>query len=176
MALYLPIRAFNRSQQVRIGRQKISPTATSYIDVSDAAVRKEFSYHSAIGSVFAVGPLTDNNSDVIVHWGAATDEGADNSDLIVHTGAGELYVRSTGTYVDVAATDSTLSAAHGTLVRIDIIQVNTTTGVVTKKNGTAAASPVAATPDAGNIAIASINVPATDTAITNNQITDVRPR
>jgi hypothetical protein len=50
------------------------------------------------------------------------------------------------------------------------------TGVVGKKTGVAAVSPSAPAPDAGNVVVARISVPANDTAITTDQITDVRPR
>lgn len=176
MALYLPIRAISRSQNVRIGSQRILPIATSYVDISDGKTRRELMHHQAIGSIITVGALTASNSGTVVTTGVVVSEGVSATDLIISATAGELRNRSTGASVAVAATDVTLSAAHATLVRIDIVQVHTTTGVVTKKSGTAAASPVAATPDAGNISVAEINVPATDTAITNNQITDVRPR
>jgi len=72
MAEYLPIRAFNRSQNVRIGGQKISATTTSYVDVSDAATRKELGYHSAIGAVYVIGDLTANNSAYAVHAATAS--------------------------------------------------------------------------------------------------------
>ncbi len=174
MAQYLPVRAFNRSQQVRIGKQRVTPTATTFVDISDALQRKELAYHSAIGAVIPVGPLSASNADVVVNSGAYTDEGAANNDLIVRTYAGTLRNRQTGATVSVTQTDTTLSAADATNPRIDLIQVDATTGAVTKKTGTAAASPVAPTPDAGTIVVAQVSVPANDTAITTNQITDVR--
>lgn len=61
MALYLPIRALNRSQNVRIGGQKITATATSWVDLSDAKTKKEFTYHSTFGAVYPVGPLSAQN-------------------------------------------------------------------------------------------------------------------
>jgi len=72
MAEYLPIRAYNRSQNVRIGGQKILPTATSYVDVSDPANRKEFSYHSAVGAVYVLGDATANNTAYAVHAATAS--------------------------------------------------------------------------------------------------------
>jgi hypothetical protein len=67
MAEYLPVRSYNRSQNVRIAKQKLSPTLTTYIDISDAATRKEFSYHSAIGAAYVVGDITNNNTQYAVH-------------------------------------------------------------------------------------------------------------
>ena len=72
MAEYLPIRAFNRSQNVRIGGQKISATTTSYVDVSVADVRKELGYHSAVGAVYVVDSLTNNDTQYVVHAATAS--------------------------------------------------------------------------------------------------------
>lgn len=176
MALYLPVRAISRSQKIRLGRQTATRDTTIYVDISDINTRRDIEHHQALGALLVVGPLSVSNSDTVVAWGVDTDEGAANNDLVVRTYKGELRNRQTGVFVAVAQTDTTLSAADGTNPRIDIIQVHTTTGAVTKKNGTAAASPVAPTADASNIAVAQISVPATDTAITTNQVTDVRPR
>src|SRR4051812_27072120 len=90
MALYLPIRAFNRSQNVRIGGQKILSTATSYVDLSVAATKKEFSYHSAIGAVYPVGALTaSNNGTGRVVTGGVVSEGSNATDLLLAATAGE---------------------------------------------------------------------------------------
>lgn len=176
MASFLPIRAISRSQQVRIGDQKITRDKTFYVDIDNGQVRRDLERHAAFGAFIIVGPLTTSNADITVETGVNTDEGAANNDLVVRTYAGELRNRATGAYVSVAQTDTTMSAADATNPRIDIIQVHNTTGVVTKKNGTAAASPVAPSPDASNTVIARVTIPANDTAITTNQITDVRPR
>lgn len=179
MAPFLPVRAISRSQKVRIGRgnnAEVLVDTTTYVDLADGQSKKDLQHHQAIGAVIVVGSLSASNANVIVTNGVTTDEGASNADMIVRTYAGDLLVRDTGARVSVAQTDTTLSAADATNPRIDIIQVNYTTGAVTKKNGTAAASPTAPTADAGNIAVAQISVPANDTAITTNQVTDVRPR
>lgn len=176
MALYLPIRSVNRSSQVRIDGQVVLPTATTYVDVSKGSVRRELAQHHSLAQIYPVGGLTSSNADVVVAWGVDADEGAANNDMVVRAYKGELRSRSTGAYVAVAQTDVTLSAADVTNPRIDILQVNTTTGVVTKKNGTAAATPAAPAPDASNITLYEISVPANDTAITTNQFTDKRPR
>lgn len=176
MALYLPIRAFNRSQQVRIDGQKILPTATTYVDISIGTVRKSVGYHSAIGAVYPVGSLTASNASVVFTNGVVvTAQGT--PDQTVAVSAGELRDRTTGVYVAVAAVSAlAASAAHATLARIDIVQVNTTTGVATYKAGTAAASPVAPAPDASNIVVANVGRAATDNTISTSDITDLRPR
>lgn len=174
MAEYLPIRALNRSQNVRINKARVSSTTTSYVDLSDPVQRKEFSRHSAIGAVFPVGPLSATNSEVVVQSGASTDEGAANNDMIVRTYAGTIRNRSTGATVAVTQTDTTLSTADATNERIDLIQVKASNGEVKKVTGTPAASPTVPSTEAGFIAVAKISVPANDTAITTSQVTDLR--
>lgn len=174
MPQYLPIRAFNRSQQVRIGKQKVLPNATTFVDIDDPVSRKELGHHSTLGAVFVVGPLSASNADVVVQSGASTDEGAANNDMVVRTYAGTIRNRQTGATVSVPQTDTTIAAADGTNPRNDVIQVNTTTGAVTKVTGTPAAAPTTPAVTAGNIGIAVVNVPANDTAITTSQVTDTR--
>ena len=176
MAQYLPIRAFNRSQQVRIGGQRVTATATTFVDISNATQRKELGYHSAIGAVYPVGPLTASNADVAVDFGASVNEGSSATDLKLSITGGQLRNRQTGAITEVAAgTDSiTLSAADGTKDRIDIVQIKTADGTVSKKDGTAAATPAAPSPDTGNIAVAQVLVEKTVTGIANAKITDVR--
>jgi hypothetical protein len=176
MAEYLPIRGLSRSQSVRIGSQQITPNATYYVDISDGPTKRDLAHHSTLGSYIVVGPVSQDTGDVVVNWGVQTTQGANGTDLVITTEAGELRNRDTGDYVDVDSTDITLSAADATNPRIDIVQVNTTTGAVAKKNGTAAATPAAPAPDASNIVVAEVLLPANDTAVTTSQITDRRPR
>jgi hypothetical protein len=180
MALYLPVRAFNRSQQVRIGGQKITSTATSFIDLSVAATKKEYSYHSAIGAVYPVGGLTSNNSDTVVDYGATVVAGtaansvrvADTLNTAKTTGvAGELRVRSTGVWIAIPVTDSIALTANATgSTRVDLVVVDNATGVGTIVVGTTVAP---ATP-AGKTAIATFTVANATTTL--GPITDVRAR
>lgn len=178
MAVYLPIRALNRSNNIRIDGQKIVPGVTAYIDISKGSVAKDFASHASIGQVYPVGPLTASNTDGVITTGAIVDQGASSADLILGISAGEVRSRSTGVHVAVAATTTavTLSAADATNPRIDIVQVKVSDGSVAKKNGTPAAVPVAPTADAGYIAVANVLVDANATGIANAKITDVRPR
>ena len=176
MALYLPIRAISRSQKVRIGTQTAVPTATIYVDIDDIPTRRDLHHHMAIGAVIVVGAASASNSATVVREGAVVTANG-TPDQAVDVSAGELYNRSTGAYTSVAlVADLAATAAHATLTRIDIVQVNTTTGVATYKAGTASATPVAATADAGNIVLARIARAATDNTIATADITDVRPR
>lgn len=175
MASYLPIRAFNRSQQVRIGGSKIKSDTTSYVDLSDPKTQREFQHHSALGAVYVAFLSASNPTQVFE--GATVDEGSNAADMVVAVNDGRIFARDTGvTVVQIKESTITMTAADGTNPRIDIIQVHTTTGVATKVDGTAAASPVAPAASASNVAIARVSVPATDTAITSDQITDVAPR
>lgn len=176
MALYLPIRAISRSQQVRIGGTEITRDATHYVDISDGKTRRDLERHQAFGAVIVVGSLTASNSDgVVVTGGAVTAQGS--PDQTVAVAAGELWNRGDGKYVSIVA-DAALaaSAAHGSLARVDIVQVDLDTGVASYKSGTAAASPVAPAPDSNKVAIANVARAATDNTIASGDITDVRPR
>lgn len=175
MAEYLPVRAVNRSPSIRINKTRITSTATYYVDVSDAVQRKELAHHFSIGQLFPVGPLTATNSDAVVLSGMVTDQGASGADMVVTTTAGSFKNRQTGAVISTVSTDSTLATADATNPRIDIIQLKTADGTVSKVTGTAAASPVAKPAETGNIVLAEVSVPANDTAITTNQVTDKRP-
>ena len=63
MAPFLPIRAANRSQGIRIGKKHIKTDVTTYIDLGDFAsyppVLKELQNHLSIGAVIVVGPLSN---------------------------------------------------------------------------------------------------------------------
>ncbi len=58
--------------------------------------------------------------------------------------------------------------------RIDRIVLNPSTGVITKITGTPGVTPVAPIITAGNLPICQVSVPATDTTISDDQITDER--
>lgn len=73
----------------------------------------------------------------------------------------------------VTAGDVTISAAHATLPRIDLIVV-TSAGAKAVRTGTAAANPKPPARSANDVVIAAVYVPATDTAIAQSQIVDLR--
>lgn len=176
MGQFLPIRAFNRSQQVRIGGQKVSPTATSYVDVTDSVQRKELGYHSAVGAVYVVGSLKSSDESFAVWSGCTIDQGSSGSDKILGIAAGELRLDD-GTYVTVGATTSaiTLDAADASKDRIDIVTIDDA-GTVGKVKGTAATSPVQPDTPAGQILLAVVTRAANDDAIGNGDIADARER
>lgn len=175
MAEYIGVRALNRSAAIRIGKQRVTGTETTFVDISTASARKELAYHSSIGQLIQVNGLTNTNAPVVVQSGVTTNQGASAADLVVNTEPGIVRNRSTGAAISVSLTETTLSTADATNPRIDLIQVNYTTGVVSKVTGTPAASPVVKAAEEGNIAVANIAVAANATGIANNKITDVRP-
>jgi len=174
MAEFLPVRALNRSQQVRINKQRVTTTKTTYVDLSNPTAKREFQHHSAIGAIFPVGPITATSSEFVVVQGANTDQGESGTDMIVRTYAGVIKNRETGAVVNVAQADTTLSTADATNPRNDLIVVDETSGAVSKVTGTPAASPAVPSAPEGKLAVAVVNVPANDTAITTNQISDLR--
>lgn len=109
--------------------------------------------------------------DVVWTGGLVTkDTGA----LTVDVTAGELRLADGTHKAFNASSNLALTAAHASLARIDIVQIATATGTITKKDGTAAASPVAPAADAGNIILATVPVAALATE--PGTPTDVRPR
>jgi len=82
-------------------------------------------------------------------------------------------VLSNGTMFAVAAADVTIGAADGTNPRIDLIVVNSS-GALAVRAGTAAAAPKPPARSANDVVIASVYVPANDTAIGTSQIKDRR--
>jgi hypothetical protein len=137
---YIPNRAYNRSQAVRIGGKKVGPTGDAFINVEDPAARKEFSYHSAIGAIYATGEPTLSTGDYVIHTGCqATGVGAA---VVTFTG-GEIYNRVTNTYIALpggAATGNQGTTGAAGNSRIDLYVADKVTGAITVINGSTAAS------------------------------------
>lgn len=171
MAEYLPIRAFNRSANVRIESQKVGPTVTTFIDISKAVTRKELAYHSSIGQVYVVGSISASNSEFAFD---GVEASADGTDLKIATSDGTIRNRGTGAKVVVQPASTTLGTASGSNPRIDLIEVSKTTGEVKKVAGTAAASPVAPAADEGFLVVAEVLVGTSVTSVDNTKVTDKR--
>lgn len=92
-------------------------------------------------------------------------------DMTVAVAAG--VVRVSDTYVEVAAGNVTITTADATNPRIDLVSVSSD-GTKTVTDGTAAANPKAPACPADSVPLAMVFVPANDTAIASNQITDKR--
>lgn len=93
-----------------------------------------------------------------------------SSGLILAVAAGVVLINGTAT--TLAADTVTLSAAHGTLARYDLIYADI--NGADKVTGTAAANPVFGAVPANAAVLAAVYVPALDTVIASNQIVDKR--
>lgn len=176
MADFIGVRAISRSQNVRVNKKKVNRAATTFVDLDDPVARRDLERHLAIGAVIVVEGLRGSADAAVVWTGCEVNEGASAIDMIIRVLAGELQVLETQAYVAVAQQDLTHGAADVTNARIDLISVDYGTGVAAITAGTPAATPVAPAVPAGRVPLAQVNIPAGDTAITNNQITDKRPR
>ena len=170
MATYLPIRAFNRSQAVRIGGQKVLPTVNTYVDVDNAVTRKELGYHSAIGAVYPTGPLTDSNTPYLITSGFATDtqSGSAPTNKIQTIASGVYVNRNTATVVAVsgAATSTNIALAASGKKRIDLIYIDTADNAFKITTGTEVASAgTAVAPTATSTQIAAFTVAVSDATI-----------
>lgn len=98
-----------------------------------------------------------------------TAQGTPDMTVAVAKGA----VLSNGALFPVTAGNVTVTAANGTNPRIDLIVVNSA-GTKTIRTGTAAANPKPPARSLDDVVLAAVYVPANDTAINSNQITDMR--
>ncbi len=102
---------------------------------------------------------------------AVTAQGTPDMTLAVAAG----LVQSGGAVLTVSAGNVTIGTADATNPRIDLV-VATSTGTKAVRAGTAASDATVVAPalTAGDVLLASVYVPANDTAINSNQITDRR--
>lgn len=171
MATWLPVRAFNRSQGIRIGKQKITSvdstgnlTAHTYINLDDVTSRKEFAYHSSIGALYISAPEVDVAAGKAVgHGGRVTittlNGGSTATAAVIYvTNTAVLDVSAAPVYaVDTSVNVAKPSGTWTTGYFVDVIaQVNTSTGVISSVTGTAVNTGTQVTPsaDSGNLAIA----------------------
>ena len=98
--------------------------------------------------------------------------------MTLDVAAGQCHVDNE-TYIESTATTVVIGTAHATLPRLDIVCYDTSVGAAAVTAGTAAATPQPPDIPAGDILLALISIPAIDTTISNDQITDeiilVRP-
>lgn len=107
--------------------------------------------------------------DGVVSGCAVTAQGS--PDMTVAVAAG--YIRVAGAYVAVTVGNVTITTADATNPRIDLVVVSNA-GAKSVTAGTAAANPKAPDIPANSVLLAMVYVPATDTTIASNQITDKR--
>jgi hypothetical protein len=140
MATWLPLRSFNRSQNVRIDAKKIVPTTSKYIDIADATTRKEFGYHSAIGSVYATDAAVNVTSGTVIAHGGVITTGTATGNSSVTSTVSETSVLTSTTAVDapgVSLTTTLTGLTSGKSIVV-FVEVDNTTGVISAKTGTAA--------------------------------------
>jgi hypothetical protein len=189
---YAPVRAFNRSQNVRIGGNRVTPSNDVYVAVDNQVARKELGYHSAIGSVYNSGPVTLSNADYVVHYGGVVTAAATGATVPTISG-GELLNRLTGTYVIFSNTAVKLfqntSASQTALIASDfpvatsgnvdhLLVVNKFTGILSVIAGTSGVAGTQVTPTLTS-AQQTLYVPLAVITKDTTQITnirDVRPR
>jgi hypothetical protein len=128
-----------------------------------------FAAQAALDSIdLAILAAADAGTGVVSGC-AVTAQGSPNMTVAVAAGV----VAVLGIYATVASGNVTIVAADGTNPRIDLV-VASSAGVKSATLGTAAANPVMPAVPASSVVLAAVYVPASDTAINTNQITDKR--
>ena len=108
-------------------------------------------------------------TDCVLSGCAVTAQGTPDMTVAVAKGA----VCSNGALFAVAAGNATITAAHATLPRIDLVVVDSA-GAKQVRAGTAASAPKPPARTANDVVLAQVYVPAANTAVESNQITDRR--
>jgi hypothetical protein len=178
MAQLIQVRGAARSPY-RVNKLPVSAWVTQTFDLDDPLTRRQLGRHIAIGNAFVVGsrspvtaagPIVQNINDLIV-----TFTGGKQNPGTVDVRAGTVVLANATTQAVAAVSALALGAADATNPRIDIIQVDSTTGTVTVKAGTARATgPAAPAPDANNIALYEVTRPPTGSTRPVT-LRDVRP-
>lgn len=107
--------------------------------------------------------------DAVLNGGIVTAQGSPNMTVQVANAA----ILSGGTLRSVVGAAANIATANASLPRIDMV-VADSAGNIAVRAGTPAAVPLPGARSAGDVAFAAVFVPATDTAIGSDQITDMR--
>jgi hypothetical protein len=110
-----------------------------------------------------------NGLECVLSGGAVTAQGSPDMTVAVAKAA----VLSNGALFAVAAGNGTITAANGTNPRLDLVVI-TSAGAIAVRAGTAAANPKPPARSANDVVLAVVYVPASDTTIGSDQITDMR--
>jgi hypothetical protein len=110
-----------------------------------------------------------NGTECVLSGCAVTAQGAPDMTVAVAKGA----VLTNGILKPVTAGNVTITVANGTNPRLDLI-VADSTGAKQARAGTAAANPKPPARSANDVVLAVVYVPASDTTISTDQITDMR--
>lgn len=107
--------------------------------------------------------------DCVISGCAVTAQGAPDMTVAVASG----NVNTNGVYKAVTGANGTITAADATNPRLDLVVI-TSAGAIAVRAGTSAASPKPPAKTANDVILAVVYIPATDTTISTNQITDLR--
>jgi hypothetical protein len=178
MSLLVGIRPLGRNQKFDIGGKTLVPAKTTWVNLDNKRVARDFSRHGAIGQFIQAGiPFFQNDDGTVDQGGKVTVRA---TGLVVDVSAVNL-TRASGAAVTGAAGTATVGAADATNPRVDAIVVDTTSGAFSVAAGTPTAGtnlvtlagrPTAA---ANRIVLAYILVPATATNLSQDNVVDVRP-
>ena len=110
-----------------------------------------------------------NGVDCVLSGGACTAQGSPNMTVAVAKAA----TLSNKLLKATAAANATIGAADATNPRIDLVVINSS-GAIATRAGTAAAAPKPPARTANDVVLCAVYVPANDTTIATDQITDMR--
>ena len=110
-----------------------------------------------------------DGKDCVLSGGAVTAQGSPDMTVAVAKAA----VLTNGVLKAVAAANGTITTADGSNPRLDLVVI-TSSGAIAVRAGTAAAAPKPPARTANDVVLAVVYVPAADTTIATNQITDLR--
>lgn len=139
--------------------------AFSLPDLSEAAFPHQAKFYQTDIDILVAGMAGTG----VISGCAVTAQGSPNMTVAVAAGT----VSVAGTQVAVTSGNVTITAADATNPRFDIVVVNSS-GTKSATAGTPAASPLVPDIPANSVVLATVYVPATDTAINTNQIADRR--
>lgn len=107
--------------------------------------------------------------DCVLSGGACTAQGSPNMTVAV----AKAGVLSNSVMFAVAGANATIGTADATNPRIDLVVI-TASGAIATRAGTAAAAPKPPARTANDVVLCAVFVPANDTTISSDQITDLR--
>jgi hypothetical protein len=110
-----------------------------------------------------------NGIDCVLSGGAVTAQGSPDMTVAVAKAA----VLSNRVLKAVAAANANIAAADGANPRLDLVVINSS-GAIAVRTGTAAAAPKPPARSANDVVLAVVYVPASDTTIASDQISDLR--
>lgn len=134
-------------------------------NVSDAFDAKQSEVDKVDLDILVAG----QRGDGVISGAAVAAQGTPDMTVAVASGV----VKIGATVVSVSAGNVTITTANATNPRFDLVTVNNS-GTKSVTAGTAAAAPAFPAIPASSVVLAAVYVPANDTAIQSNQITDKR--